>query len=202
MNTYRLKSTGQVVTEQEYRALKPNVSYPAVLVPDDADAILQAPIPSYNADTHSVSQGQPVQDALGNYVTGYIITPLSEESIAASLLAAKTAKNLAINQWRAAANASTFTHDGHTYSCDALSRGDIDAVAGSISLTGAFPQYFPMAWKDVANNIVAMPTVDAFKAFYSSMTMQGTVNFGKSQTLKAALEAATSPSEVNAIVWP
>ena len=124
-----------------------------------------------------------------------------EASLPTPLQAAKTAKSLQINQWRATANQSNFTHSGKTIACDALSRSDIDAVAGSIALTGAFPAGFPGAWKAMDNSYVMLPDVTAFKAMYASMTLQGTINFGHSQDLKAAVAAATDVDAVDAVVW-
>lgn len=82
MNTYRLRSTGQVVTEDEYRNLTPNVSYPAVLIPDDADVILAAPAPTIT-EHQSAYQSAPVQDSLGNWVTGWTVVDWDEGQIAA-----------------------------------------------------------------------------------------------------------------------
>jgi hypothetical protein len=113
----------------------------------------------------------------------------------------KAAKNAEINAARLAANFTTFTHAGKTIACDQLSRSDIDAVAGSISLTGDFPVGFPGAWKAADNSYLLLPDVDAFKDLYASMTLQGALNFGHSQSLKTALAAATTVEEVNAIVW-
>lgn len=113
----------------------------------------------------------------------------------------KKAKDNEINQWRAKANSTTFNHAGKVVACDALSRSDIDAVAGSISLNGAFPVGFPNAWKAVDNTYIPLPDIAAFKAMYGSMTLQGTINFGHSQDLKAAVQAATTVEEVEAIVW-
>lgn len=121
--------------------------------------------------------------------------------IAAQLAQAKLDKNTQINQWRAAASRSYFTHSGKQIACDELSRSDIDAVANSIALTGAFPAGFPGAWKAMDNTYVSLPDVDAFKSMFASMTTQGTVNFGHSQTLKAAVAAATTIEQVNAVVW-
>ena len=133
-----------------------------------------------------------------NYVNGaFVVVPL-----AANVLAdLKAKKNEDINQWRAEANSSTFIHLGKIIACDALSRSDIDGVAGSISLTGAFPVGFPGAWKAVDNTYLVLATVQAFKDMYASMTAQGTMNFGHSQTLKAALAAATTKAEIDAVVW-
>ena len=123
------------------------------------------------------------------------------EDLANALAAAKTAKNNLINQWRAIANQTTFPHAGKLVAVDALSRSDIDAVANSIALTGAFPAGFPNAWKATDNSYIMLPDVDAFKAMHASMTMQGTLNFGRSQNLKSTLAAATTLEQVNAITW-
>ena len=113
----------------------------------------------------------------------------------------KSAKNNQINRWRAEANQSTFTHLGKTVSCDPLSRSDIDGVAGSVALTGAFPTGFPGAWKATDNSYIVLADVAAFKALYASMTAQGSVNFARSQTLKTALTAAITEAQIAAIAW-
>lgn len=117
------------------------------------------------------------------------------------LAALKTAKNQQINAWRMAANLSTFPYAGKLIACDDLSRSDIDAVAGSISLTGAFPPGFPGGWKATDNTIIPLPDIATFKAMYSAMTAQGTANFARSQALKTALAAATTQADIDAITW-
>lgn len=110
-------------------------------------------------------------------------------------------KNLQINQWREAANFSTFPHQGKLIACDTLSRSDIDGVANTIALTGNFPIGFPMAWKATDNTYIPLPDLDAFKAMYASMATQGAQNFTHSQALKAQLAAATTSVQIAAIVW-
>lgn len=113
----------------------------------------------------------------------------------------KARKNTAINQWRAAANQSTFPYAGRLIACDPLSRSDIDGVANHISLFGTFPPDFPMAWKALDNTYVPLPDIDAFKAMYQAMAAQGSANFDRSQALKRALGSATDAAEVAAIAW-
>jgi hypothetical protein len=113
----------------------------------------------------------------------------------------KARKNAEINQWRAAANQSTFLFAGKLISCDALSRSDIDAVANHIGLFDDFPDGFPMAWKTADNEYVPLPDVAAFKAMYRAMTAQGTTNFDRSETLKRAVGNSTNAAEVAAIAW-
>ena len=124
-----------------------------------------------------------------------------EPAPAFNLSLKRAEKNTQINLWRATANSSTFTHAGKTIACDPLSRSDIDAVAGSIGLTGSYPTSFPMQWKATDNTYLQLADVDAFKAFYASMVAQGTANFIRSEQLKAELAAASTPNEIDAITW-
>lgn len=119
----------------------------------------------------------------------------------ASLDELKARKNTEINEWRAAANQSTFPHVGKLIACDALSRSDIDAVANHIGLFNSFPDGFPMAWKATDNTFVPLPDIAAFKAMYASMTAQGTANFEHSQSLKQQLGSAATVTEIDAIAW-
>lgn len=120
---------------------------------------------------------------------------------APDLTNAKAAKNLLINDWRGQANRTYFTHSGKQIACDVLSRSDIDAVAGHIALLGTFPTGFPGAWKALDNTYLVLPDVAAFKSMYASMTLQGTINFGKSQALKTSLAEATTLQQINMLAW-
>jgi hypothetical protein len=110
-------------------------------------------------------------------------------------------KNADINVARAKANTGTFEHAGKTFSCDPLSRSDIDGVNGEVALTGALPQTFPGAWKAVDNTFLPIADVAAWTAFYRAMVAQGAANFAHAQQLKAQLAAATTAEEIAAIVW-
>lgn len=165
-----------------------------------ADPVLEGSIPT-PGEFQSVVQDGVVQDELGNWVKSYALADWSQEQIDTTIAAAKSSKNDQINQWRGQANQSSFMHMGKEIACDALSRSDIDGVAGSISLTGAFPVGFPNAWKAVDNTYIPIPDVDAFKAMYNSMTLQGALNFDRAQKLKGKLATATSLAEINAISW-
>jgi hypothetical protein len=162
----------------------------------DGSVIIEADSITYDGSLQAWVVGN---DAYTDQSLRYMLD--TDPSIAFNLATAKLAKNLEINRWRAQANQTTFNHAGKVIACDALSRSDIDAVAGSVALNGAFPVGFPNAWKAVDNSYLALPDIEAFKALYGSMTLQGTINFGQSQTLKAALAAAATIDEVNAIAW-
>lgn len=133
--------------------------------------------------------------------TGTVIESIDYGAPVVDIALEKSKKNEQINQWRVAANSSTFTHAGKTFSCSDLSKWDVNLVAGSIALTNDFPANFPMQWKAIDNSYLQLADVDAFKAFYASMVAQGTLNFIRSEQLKAALSAATTQTEIDAIVW-
>jgi len=113
----------------------------------------------------------------------------------------KAAKNLEINAWRANANLSTFPYAGKRFSCDAVSRSDIDGVANHIGLFGTFPEGFPGAWRAVDNTMFPLPDVDAFRALFAGMAAQGTENFNYSQRLKEQLALADTSEAIAAIQW-
>lgn len=127
--------------------------------------------------------------------------PIAVDPPEPTLTELKTAKNAEINAARAAANTGTFTHSGKTFSCDALSRGDIDGMNGYVALFAALPAVFTGEWKAIDNTFLPIPDVAAWKAFYSAMVLQGASNFAHAQDLKAQLEAATTQADVAAIVW-
>lgn len=87
------------------------------------------------------------------------------------------------------------------FSCDALSRGDIDGMNGYVALYDALPPEFPGAWKAEDNSYYPIASVAAWKAFYASMVAAGTENFAHSEALKAQLAAAATAEEVAAVVW-
>ena len=113
----------------------------------------------------------------------------------------KSEKNTEINTERATANCSTFMYSGKSFSCDMLSRGDIDGINGFVALYAALPPSFPGAWKSVDNSIFPIPDVNTWKTFYAAMVAAGAANFAHSQQLKTTLAAATTAEQVAAIVW-
>lgn len=72
MNQFRIRATGDVVTEQEYREMNPNIAFPAVLIPDDADPVLQSPAPEVPSDKIALRQGV-VKDTKGNWIYAWVV---------------------------------------------------------------------------------------------------------------------------------
>ena len=160
-------------------------------IPDDAVEITAE---QHRALINGQSQGMIIVADANGY-------PVLADPPAPTLIELKAAKNAEINIARAAANTSTFDHSGKTFSCDQLSRSDIDGVNGYVALYGALPPGFHGAWKAVDNTYLPIADVDAWKVFYTAMVAQGAANFAHAQELKAQLAAATTPEAVAAIVW-
>lgn len=140
--------------------------------------------------------------ALGKHIVGDANgLPILQDPPPPTLADLKANKNADINAARAAANTGSFEHGGKVFSCDALSRGDIDGVNGFVAITGALPPGFPTAWKAIDNSYLSIPDVAAWTAFYGSMISAGALNFAHAQELKATLAAAQTPEAVAAITW-
>lgn len=113
----------------------------------------------------------------------------------------KAARRAYVNTARLTANQTYFTHEGKQIAADPLSRGDIDAINGEVNNTGGFPAGWPGAWKCLDNTWLPVTTIAQWKALYTSMVNQGTVNFAHAQDLKGQIDAATTPEQVAAISW-
>lgn len=113
----------------------------------------------------------------------------------------KAACNTYINAERLRANQAFFTYGGEQIAVDLRSRGDIETTNGAVLLTGTMPPDWPGGWKTVANRYVPIPDVSTWTRFYLAMTAQGSVNFARSQQLKAQLANATTAEAVAAIAW-
>lgn len=86
MTEYRLRATGEVLTDTELRR-SVNAGLPAILSTDDwdvlgIDPVLAAPVPEIT-EHQSVARNGAVLDSLGNWVYAYVIEELTTEQIAA-----------------------------------------------------------------------------------------------------------------------
>lgn len=134
-------------------------------------------------------------------VPAYGVWSWETNSFVINLASAKEAGKNRINAARLLANGAGFGYAGKTFSTDTLSRGDIDGINGYAGLYSALPPDWAGAWKAADNTYLAIPDLDAWKAFYSAMVATGSANFAKAQQLKAQLAAATTAEEVEAVVW-
>jgi hypothetical protein len=94
----RIRQSGQVITEREFRQLHENISFPAVLSADilsrfDADAVLAAPAPAVTNTQiaeRKINSEAAVLDALGNWVHAWAVRELTAEEIASRVTGSKT----------------------------------------------------------------------------------------------------------------
>ena len=76
----RMQDTGNVVTEQEFRAMFPNTGFPAQLTADiisefGGDVVLEGPQAS-GGDHYQYSQRQGVEQIDGKWYTKYVLGPV------------------------------------------------------------------------------------------------------------------------------
>ena len=187
------KSSGQIIRELN------TLSFDSDKYDSSSEAVYLGRVD--NGKYIDISTGSPVPypaKPLGHLIFNYTT---KEWVDARDIEDTRLKKNAQINKWRATANMSSFTFSGKQIACDALSRSDIDATNGEVTLTGVFPVGWPGAWKAVDNTYVSIPDVPTWTLFYQAMTSQGLLNFQKAQTLKTQLAAATTLAEVDAIQW-
>ena len=82
----RIRDTGNVVTEQEFRAMFPNTGFPAQLTADiindfGGDVVLEGPQAS-GGDRYQYSQRQGVEQVDGKWFTKYILGPVFTDTTA------------------------------------------------------------------------------------------------------------------------
>jgi hypothetical protein len=133
-----------------------------------------------------------------NYTLNWVTKVWEDTRLLADV---KAAQKLAINLARAAANQTSFTYLGKEIAVDQLSRSDIEGTNGYITANNTFPYGWPDGWKAMDNSFVTIMDVATWKEFYAAMVNQGTANFLKAQSLKTAIDVATTIPEVEAIVW-
>lgn len=174
---------------------------------DHYAGVIAVAAPAFNPATHKPTEAAPVLTGedwmqawtVSAMTTGELAARAAE--LAAQLTVAKVAKNLEINAARLTANRDSFTHGGKAIACDELSRSDIDAANGFVSLYDVLPPGWPGGWKAIDNSYIEITTVAQWKSFFTSMFAQGSTNFAHAQALKTALAAATTLAQVEAITW-
>lgn len=86
MAEYRIRETGAVVTESEFRALHPNTSFPTLITVemlDDygADPVLEGAQPTHSE--YQVVYRDGVEEMNGQWFTKYAVADMDEEAVAA-----------------------------------------------------------------------------------------------------------------------
>lgn len=106
-----------------------------------------------------------------------------------------------ITQSKISANMDYFIFGGKHIQADDASFRELLSTNGYVALNNAMPPDWPNGWKTMDNSYVVITDVATWKTFYNTMVTTGTANFKRSQELKAAIAAASTVQEVEAIVW-
>ena len=145
----RIRETSAVVYDNEFRALYPNTSFPAVLSVEllndfGADPVLEGPQPTLTADQYAVYDGV-IQDANGNWMTSYVAVDYTAEEIAAR-----------VEQWRQSATVTPF--QGRVALSDAGLLANVEtAIAAADEKTKVAWEY-ALEWKRMSPMIVTLAT--------------------------------------------
>jgi len=115
---------------------------------------------------------------------------LLEQAKSAQIITLTSAYNAAIQQ--------PVSYMGTTFQADADSQTKVIQVLAAMTPAGSTPSGF--YWVDAANNHVAM-TLAQVQGLSQAMMAQGWTAFQRLQTHKAAVNAAASIPDVQAVVW-
>ena len=149
MMRLRIRETSAVVYDNEFRALYPNTSFPAVLSVEllndfGADPVLEGPQPTLTADQYAVYDGV-IQDANGNWMTSYVAVDYTAEEIAAK-----------VEQWRSSASCTPF--QGRVALSDAGLLANVEtAIAAADEKTKVAWEY-ALEWKRNSPMITSLAT--------------------------------------------
>jgi len=145
----RIRETSAVVYDNEFRALYPNTSFPAVLSVEllndfGADPVLEGPQPTLTADQYAVYDGV-IQDSNGNWMTSYVAVDYTAEEIAAK-----------VEQWRQSASCTPF--QGRVALSDAGLLANVEtAIAAADEKTKVAWEY-ALEWKRNSPMITSLST--------------------------------------------
>jgi len=112
---------------------------------------------------------------------------------------AKDAKRTRINAAALAAIDAGFEHDGHVFDSDARSQTNIIGTANAVGAGIPLPEGF--TWRTKDNENVPMDGT-AIIALGAALLQHVNTQYAISWQLKADIEAAKTPEELDAIRWP
>jgi hypothetical protein len=146
----RIRETSAVVYDNEFRAMHPNTSFPAVLSVEllndfGADPVLEGPQPTLTADQYAVYDGV-IQDSNGNWMTSYVAVDYTAEEIAAK-----------VEQWRQSASCTPF--QGRVALSDAGLLANVEtAIAAAADEKTKVAWEYALEWKRLSPMIVTLAT--------------------------------------------
>lgn len=197
MNEFRIRATGAVVSEQEFRALHakvfPGVIDKATATANGADPVLSAPPPT-TGDLHIVVRDGAVLDGLGNWVQGYrIVQKFQNPDDEAPYLAGLHAERVAAAWERIKAERERRKGLGVKVG-DKWFHSDDASRIQQIGLTIAGPNIPPgLQWKTLDGTFVTMTQTLAGQIFVLSMLHDQEI-FARAESHRVAMEASENPS--------
>jgi hypothetical protein len=82
MTQYLNLQTQQLTTESQIRSDNPNTSYPQPFpVPDGYALVFDAPQPTYDQYSETITQTTPILTDKGHYEQQWVVTPLADEAL-------------------------------------------------------------------------------------------------------------------------
>lgn len=200
----RIRSTGQVMTIDQFRAFMGGISIPpdisvASLNGHDADPVLEAPAPAVTSFQTAERNGV-VKDAKGNWVQAWKATNWTQAQIDAHKAAAKESKWDAIKaeRDRRKAGGAKVLVGG----VDKWFHTDADSRIQQIGLVMMGVNVPQVPWKTMDGSFVTMTQAIAGDIFLAVAALDQSV-FAKAEQHKAAMEASPDPAAYNhATDWP
>lgn len=186
----RIRATGAVISDNDFRQLHDNISFPAVLDATTlsefgADAVLASPAPATSYQT--AVAGPVVQDALGNWVQSWIVQPWDDATIAAVKAKARADKWEDIKAKRdALSDTGGYLVAGKWFHSDTKSK--IQQL-GLTMMGAAVP---PVPWKTMDGSFITMTQALAGGIFQAAAAQDMAI-FAAAETHKAQLDAAADP---------
>lgn len=136
MAEYRIRETGAVVTESEFRAMYPNTSFPYVITEElvndmGADVVFEGP-QATSPDRYHYSQRDGVEQIDGKWYTKYILGPVfsdytDEEGVTHTAADQEAAYRATVDEATKAANRTT--RNQKLTECDWTQLGDVPLTA-------------------------------------------------------------------------
>ena len=145
---YRIRETGAVVYDNEFRALYPNTSFPAVLTVElldefGADPVLEGPQPTLTENQYARYDG--VEETNGQWFTKYVAVDYTEEE-----LTART------EQWRATASCTPF--QGRIALAEANLLTQVEAAIAQADDKTKVAWEYALEWKRLSPMIITLAT--------------------------------------------
>jgi hypothetical protein len=145
----RIRETGAVVYDNEFRAMHPNTSFPAVLSVEllndfGADPVLEGPQPTLTENQYAVYDGV-IQDSNGNWMTSYVAVDYTAEEIAAK-----------VEQWRQSASCTPF--QGRVALSDAGLLANVEAAVAAADEKTRVAWEYALEWRRTSPLIATLAT--------------------------------------------